>query len=156
MRYESTADTVTGFYESGVRLVMRPAGFSGEGDWQVAGTCPVRFEGEEGWVETDDRGSLVASDNALLEGQPTASIPGNHPRHHVREFLDCVKSRNKPAVNEAVAAQSHLVCHAAAIGWQLQRTVRFDPVTATFIDDDEANRMRVWPYRKPWDSHLET
>lgn len=154
VRYESTADTITGFYKSGVRLVMRRAGFSNEGDWQVKGTCPVRFEGDAGWVEADDRGKLMASDDKLLAGRPTTSAQGTNPHKHVREFLDCVRSRKKPSANENIACQSHLACHAAAIGWQLQRTVQIDPATLEFANDEEANSMRVWPYRKPWMERL--
>lgn len=156
VRYESTGNTITGLYDSGVRLVMRTAGFNGEGDWRVKGTCPVRFEGDEGWVEADDLGELVASDEALLEGRPAGSSAGTNPWKHVREFLDCVRSREKPSANEHITCQSHLACHAAAIGWQLQRAVQIDPGTLDFVDDEEANRMKVWPYREPWMEKLKS
>src|SRR6185503_10187566 len=37
-------------YENGVELIFR------EKDWIPLGSCPVRFEGETGWVETGDSG----------------------------------------------------------------------------------------------------
>jgi hypothetical protein len=151
VEFESKGDTlIEGRYASGVKLVMRLAGFKGEGDWVVPGTCPVRFEGEDGWVETADFGKIAASNPALLAGMPTGEISGTNPIHHVRDFLDCVKSRGAPAANEVVTRNGHIACHAAAIGWQLGRKVRFDPATEKFIGDDEANKMCSTPRRAPW------
>jgi predicted dehydrogenase len=151
IEFESTGDTlIQGRYANGVKLVMRLAGFKGEGDWVVPGTCPVRFEGDEGWVETADFGKIAASKPSLLEGIPKTSMSGTDPVKHVREFLDCVKSRGPTASNADITRRGHIACHAAAIGWQLGRKVRFDPATETFIDDAEANQMCRKPRRAPW------
>ena len=150
VKYEYEGDNIIGTYENGIKLVLRLSGFKEEGDWKVPGTCPVKFEGDEGWVEAGDHGNLVASSESLLEGQPTDSIYGTDPIKHVREFLDCVKTREKPAANQDITRQGHIACHAAAIGWQLGRTVEFDPKTETFINDAEANRLCSRSRREPW------
>jgi predicted dehydrogenase len=151
VEFESKGDTlIEGRYASGVKLVMRLSGFNGEGDWVVPGTCPVRFEGDQGWVETADFGKIAASQPALLADMPTGEMSGTDPAKHVREFLDCVKSRGVTAANETVTRNGHIACHAAAIGWQLGRKVRFDPTTEKFIDDDEANQMCSKPRRAPY------
>jgi predicted dehydrogenase len=151
VEFESTGDTlIHGRYANGVKLVMRLAGFKGEGDWVVPGTCPVRFEGDEGWVETADFGKIAASKPSLLAGMPEKEMFGTDPIKHVREFLDCIKSRGSTAANADVTRHGHIACHAAAIGWQLGRKVRFDPDTEKFIDDEEANKMCSTPRRAPW------
>ena len=150
VEYEYEGDSIIGRYKDGKRLVLRLSGFKGEGDWNVAGTCPVRFEGDEGWVEAGDDKSIVTSSENLLEGQPTESLSGTDPIKHVREFLDCVKTRKQPAANADNTRFGHIPCHVAAIGWQLGRKVRFDPKTETFIDDEEANRMCSRSRRDPW------
>jgi hypothetical protein len=151
IEFESTGDTrIEGRYANGVKLVMRLAGFKGEGEWVAPGTCPVRFEGDEGWVETADFGKIVASNPALLAGLPNSEMSGTEPIKHVREFLDCVKSRGSTAANASVTRHGHIACHAAAIGWQLGRKVRFDPATEKFIDDEQANAMCSHPRRAPW------
>lgn len=154
VRFETQGDSLIGTYQNGVRLVMRLAGFKGEGDWAVKGTCPVRFEGDAGWVEADDRGDLVASDPKLLEGKPEHSASGTMPQRHIREFLDCIKSRQAPTGNASVAARTHVVCHAAAIAEVLKRPLEFDPQKGVFQSDDEANKLTHWAYRKPWDEKL--
>ena len=143
--------SIFGRYADGVKLVMRRAGFGGQGDWVVPGTCPVRFEGDEGWVEAADTGKLVASSATLLEGMPKGEMPGTKPDKHVQDFLSCVVSRKQPATGADVTRSGHIACHAAAIGWQLGRTVNFDPKTERFVNDDEANRMCSKVRRSPWD-----
>jgi predicted dehydrogenase len=153
VKFEAINDTtVHAKYASGVKLVMRLAGFRGEGDWKPGlGSCPVRFEGDEGWVEAGDFGKIEVSDKKLLEGMSyDPDLQGIDPIKHVRNFLDCVKSREKPVCNSTVARYGHVAGHAAAISWKLGRKTNFDPKTEMFIDDDEANRMRSRARREPW------
>ena len=44
---------------------------------------------------------------------------------------------------------SHIACHAAAMAWMLNRKLKLDPATESFIDDDEANSLRSRPSRRP-------
>jgi hypothetical protein len=110
----------------------------------------VRFEGETGWVEVGDHGKIVTSDPSLLAAGRPEEMAGTNPGKHVRNFLDCVKSRGKPICNSTVARYGHNACHAAALSWKLGRKLKFNPATESFEGDDEANRMRVRTCRSPW------
>jgi len=149
VEYEAEGGTIRAIYPSGIQLVMRLSGFGKEGDWLGLGTCPIRFEGDEGWVEAGDHGKIATSSPSLLASQPT-SLAGTDPLHHVRNFLDCVKSRAKPVCDSTVARYGHVACHAAAISWKLGRKLRFNPATAAFIDDPEADAMRSSASRAPY------
>lgn len=142
VEFEAEGTTLHGRYANGVKLKMRAAGFNKEGDWLGLGTCPVRLEGDEGWVEVGDHGKIMVSNEAFLAGGKPAEMSGTDPSKHVREFIDCVKSRTKPAGHSTVARYGHVACHAAAISWRLGRKLRFDPATESFPDDAEANNMR--------------
>jgi predicted dehydrogenase len=148
--YEPDGGTVYAQYADGVKLVMRLGGFHGEGDWLGLGTCPVRFEGDEGWVETGDDGGIELYPESLQSERKIFTVKGTHPAQHTRNFLDCIKSRALTASNADVMRHSHIACHAAAIAWQLGRKVTFDPVKEAFIGDDEANRMCTRAKRAPW------
>ncbi|MGE9271559.1 MAG: Gfo/Idh/MocA family protein [Verrucomicrobiales bacterium] len=150
VEFEPDGQTIYGRYANGTKLVMRLAGFNGEGDWNVPGSCPVRFEGDEGWIEAADSGKLVASDPKLIANFPEGGLSGTDATHHVREFLDSVKSRASTAANADVTRRGHLASHAAAISWRLGRKVRFDPELEVFVEDDEANRMTRRARRAPW------
>jgi predicted dehydrogenase len=152
VEYEAEGQTIHARYPNGVKLVMRRAGFKGEGNWVAPGTCPIRFEGDEGWVEAADSGKVAVSNPRLLEGGAPAGMAGTDPSKHVRDFLDCIRTRAKPAANADVTRRGHIVSHVAAIGWRLGRKVRFDPVKEVFLDDAEANRMCSRARRAPWHS----
>lgn len=150
VEFEAEGQTIHGRYADGVKLVMRLAGFKGEGNWVVPGTCPVRFEGDAGWVEAADTGKVAVSSPALLDGGEPAAMAGTDPSKHVRDFLDCIRTRAKPAANADVTRRGHIVSHAASIGWRLGRKVTFDPRTEAFVGDAEANRMCSRARRAPW------
>ena len=114
------------------------------------GSCPVRFEGDTGWVEAGDSGKLVVSSPALLAGRKVAEIGGYPATFHVRDFLDCVKSRGKPLANADAACYSHIACHACNISMFLDRKLAYDPVKNEFLGDEEANRLRSEALREPW------
>jgi predicted dehydrogenase len=150
--YEAEGQTIHARYANGVKLVMRRAGFKGEGDWKAPGTCPVRFEGDEGWVEAADSGKVAVSDPRMIEGGAPATMAGTDPSKHVRDFLDCIRTRGQPAANADVTRRGHIVSHVAAIGWRLGRKVTFDPQSETFVNDIEANRMCSRARRAPWNA----
>ncbi len=154
LTYEPQPDgnTINAEYANGVKLIMRRGGFNNEGNWLGLGTCPVRFEGDQGWVETGDSGEVEVYPKSLEKERAAfaKSIAGTDPAGHVRNFLDCVKSRANPNSGPEQMRYSHLACHAAAIAWQLGRKVTFDPVTGQFAGDDEANAMRSRAKRSPW------
>jgi predicted dehydrogenase len=150
VEYEAEGTTIHARYASGLKLVMRRAGFKNEGDWNGLGTCPVRFEGDNGWVETGDHGRILVSDESWLANRESGGMFGTDPAAHVREFIDCVKSRAQPSCNASVARYGHIASHAAAIAWKLGRKLRYDPAADSFIDDAEANLMRVYQRRAPW------
>ena len=143
IEYEPVGNRLHAKYANGVKLVLRNDG------WLQMGSCPVRFEGETGWVETGDNADMAASSDALLVGRG-AKIAGYPANFHVRNFLDCVKTRGLTRANADVACQAHIACHAANVALYLKRKVRFDPVKNEFIGDDEANRLRSEALREPW------
>lgn len=148
--FDPHGQTIYGRYFSGVKLVLRLGGFKGEGDWHGLGTCPVRFEGDEGWVEAGDSGKIIASADSLLAGATLDEMAGTNPERHVREFLDCVKSRGTTAANSVTTRSTHVACHAAAIATRLGRKMTFEPATESFVGDDEANRLRSRARQAPW------
>lgn len=137
-------NVIYGRYPNGVKLVMR------DGGWQGLGTCSVKYVGTEGWVETGDSGAIRVAPNSLRDELKVVTMAGTDPSTHVRNFLDCVKSRQLTRANALAAAQTHVAAHAAYVMATLGRPVKFDPATDAFIDDDEANRMRSRAWRQPW------
>lgn len=150
VEFEPAGDEVHARYANGVKLVMRLGGFNNEGKWLGLGTCPVRYEGDEGWVETGDFGKVVAEPTSLLPAKTIDGGAGTDPSTHIRNFLDCVKSRDLTVCNSSVTRSSHVAGHAAAIARELGRKLTFDPATESFINDEQANRLCRRAHRAPW------
>ncbi len=152
VEYEPTAEQITAYYANGVKLVMDflETPFAERPGWiQHLGTCPVRFVGDEGWVETGDSGEIEVHPASLKQEIPglAEKVDGLDVTAHARNFFDCMRSRGRTAANETVMRRSHIACHAAALSWLLQRRLKLDPKTESFIGDDEANRLRAQPVR---------
>jgi predicted dehydrogenase len=152
IEYEPAATHIVCRYANGVKLVIDflTDPFKDRSPQYITrlGTCPVRFVGDEGSVETGDEGELVVSLPALQkEVEQAKRVRGLDVSAHARNFFDCIRSRTATAANPEVMRRSHLACHAAAIAWILNRKLKLDPVTESFIDDPEANRLRTRPTR---------
>lgn len=154
--YEPSEDKITCRYADGVEVILdflkEPFGDRGPHYITRLGTCPVRFVGEEGSVETGDSGEIVVKPESLARQLPEGQerVRGLDVSAHARNFFDSVKSRRPTVCNSSVMRHSHLACHAAALCWILQRKLRFDPRSESFVDDDEANRLRRRPARELW------
>lgn len=71
---------------------------------------------------------------------------------HVRNFLDCIKSRQRPIADVEDGHQITTACHLANISLRLGgRSVRWDADKEQIVGDAEAAAMMRRPYRKPWD-----
>jgi predicted dehydrogenase len=153
VEYDPSDNRITARYANGVQLIIEflTTPFGQRPGWvQALGTCPVRFVGEDGWVEVGDSGGIEVNPASLRSELPDL---GNRPAggldvgSHARNFFDCIKSRRQPAANSQVMRRSHIACHAAALSWLLKRRLRFDPAREEFIGDDEANGLRALPSR---------
>ncbi|MDP6796178.1 MAG: gfo/Idh/MocA family oxidoreductase, partial [Verrucomicrobiota bacterium] len=71
--------------------------------------------------------------------------------HHVRNFMDCVKSR-KPAICPAETAHRSITPgHLGYVSEALGRALKWNPKTEQVIGDNEANALlNKMHHRKPW------
>jgi len=119
------------------------------------GSCGVRYEGPEGWVSAADGYSKPDVSSPAMMGDFRKIVYDyqartRRPMSHVRDFLDCVKSRRQPVSNPVMMHRTMTTVHAANICMWLKRDMRYDPVKEEFINDPEANRLRSRAMREPW------
>lgn len=126
-------------YADGVVLAMESGDPSG-----------VRFEGSEGWLFVRREG-IEVSNPALLGYQPgSGQARLYHSSNHMKNFLECLRSRQDPAAPVEVGHRSNSLCIITHIAMKLGRKLRWDPGQEKFIGDEEANRLLDYPRRKPW------
>lgn len=156
VEFEPSEEGITAYYADGVKLIMHflETPFGERPGWfQHLSTCPVRFVGDEGWVEVGDSGGIEVSSEALkkeVADMPT-DVSGLGVGAHSRDFFDSIKSREPTAANVGVMRHSHIASHAASLAWLLNRKLTFDPITESFVNDQEANGLRSRPARN-WSS----
>lgn len=155
VEFEPSSSQITARYANGVKLIIDflddPFGNRDPHYRTSNGTCPVRYIGDEGWIETGDSGQVVTEPESLKsEMRQFTLMAGTNASAHTRDFLNCVKSRGLTACNSSVMRTSHLASHAAAISWMLGRPLKYDPKKEEFAGDEEANRMRHRAMREPW------
>ncbi len=124
----------------------------------------VRFEGTEGWVEFSAAG-LRTSPESLKDSQigpaeihlaPGGRAPAEPAAKrsmsydHVRNFLDCIKSREDPVEPVEAGHRTASLCHLGNIAMKLRRKIRWDPAQEQVLGDPQAGLMLDRAMRPPW------
>lgn len=145
----NSGDGMVTHFANGVRMILS----RGNKYWH--GSCGERFDGSEGWAAAADGYSQpdVSSPAMLKEfGRVTGEYVARTGRSldHMRNFVDCVKSRQRTVANPEVMHHSMTTVHAANICMWLKRSLKFDPIKEEFVGDEEANRLRSRAMREPY------
>lgn len=69
---------------------------------------------------------------------------------HVQNFLDCIKTRQKPNADVEVGHTSIVPCHLANISYKTGTKVVWDANREQIINNPEAAKLLTKPYRDPW------
>ncbi len=109
------------------------------------------FEGTDGWVHIDREGINLQPENLIEDNPDNFKVRLTRSPDHVRNFLDCVKSRADTVCPIDESVRSDSLCHISEIAMRLNRRVIWDPKKERFIDDEEANlRLQARKMRSPW------
>ena len=117
------------------------------------GNIDCRFEGTEGRSIEVGRSYLRSTPAEIVQTPLGASdfhLP-NVGNSHKQNWLDCIRSRQRPVADVEIGARTAQVCQLANIGYQLRRVLRWDPMREEFTDNADANRLRSRENRTPWD-----
>ena len=134
-------DHTIGIY--GVNYGNRGHGVAFMGEW---GTLVVD---RNGWEVIPETTSTSAKKD--FAGMPLQKGKGQGLDLHVANFLDCLKTRNKPNCDIEIGAHIARISHLGNISYRLGRKVFWDPIKQEFINDTKANEMVKAHYRAPWE-----
>jgi predicted dehydrogenase len=115
----------------------------------------TKWIGEHGWVYVD-RGKFETSDphwkNEIKKREEKKDLDVLLPVSpgHQRQFLDCVKSREKTLTPIEVAHRSVTPGHLGYIASVVGRTLKWDAAREEIIGDPEASKLLSRPMRAPW------
>ncbi len=106
--------------------------------------------GTEGWIRVDRGGIWASKDSILDERIGPGDIRLYRSRDHFRNFIDCIKTRQRPIAPIEGLYKTNTIGLVGEIAMLTQRRLLWDPVKETFIDDEQANRYLSRPMRAPW------
>lgn len=128
------------------------------GDIELRGTKGTVYASESGYrIQPTSRGQFQTwdklmeseeyspGDDALADGSSR-----NSTANLVRNFLDCVKSRQTPLCPLEEGHRSTSFAHLANIALATRQRLEWDPVAEKFTNSREANQLLHYEYRKPW------
>jgi predicted dehydrogenase len=142
-----------------------PDGDKGIVSMKYADGTPVRFERKDapmgGAVFTGteckmeiNRNRFATNPADFVKDAPDPAVQdatwegtGWIARPHIQNWLDCIKSREKPNADVEIGHRSVSICHLVGITRELHRKLQWDPVAELFIGDDEANKLLDRPRR---------
>ncbi len=111
----------------------------------------MAFVGTEGTLVINDSGWEILREPSKDALEAKKHPGGRDPRPaHIRNFLDCVKSRQQPIENLEVGHHVSTVAHLGNIALRTGRRILWDPVREAVVGDPAANRLVTANYRRPW------
>ena len=138
----------------------------------------IQFYGTDGTLFVDRKGYELTPESTIIDQQPVPPylaqlekpsqpweetwrpqparteymVGGGSEQHisHVRNFLDCVRSRERPRSDVEIGHYSTTATQLSNIAFHTGRKIRWDVETERVIDDSEANELLHYEYRKPW------
>lgn len=98
---------------------------------------------------------LQATAQAQPQARPTPTKAGLQfeiSSPHMQNFIDCVRSRQKPIASIEVGCSTAITCCLGNIANEIKSPLKWDPATYTFVDDKEAcsHRLMDYEYRRPY------
>ncbi|MGH9847027.1 MAG: Gfo/Idh/MocA family protein [Blastocatellia bacterium] len=114
------------------------------------------FHGTKGSLSIMRDGFTIAPetwrkrDKPEIEPMQVRGNPNESQERHIRNFIECIRSRQRPVADVEEGHLTATVCHLGNIATRLGRSLQWDAAREEFIGDKEASAMLSRPYRKPW------
>jgi len=136
-----------GMYEtSGNRTLPR------EGYFEIRGTNGTMYCGDRKFEVIPEKGGQFQAPEPRMEQVTIQDAGGNldHTALHARNFLDCIRSREKPNCDVEQGHTSTSMSLLAKISHTIRKRLEWDPVREQVTNCPEANDLLHYEYRAPW------
>lgn len=100
-----------------------------------------------------DRGTLIVDRGGWkVYGQKDSPAAGASDllEPHLRNFVDCIKTRDETACGIETGHVSSALCHLGNLAYRLGRSINVNPVSGSITDDTAARQFAAREYRAPW------
>ena len=116
--------------------------YAHEAGYRIRPASPGQFQK---WNKPFEEESFDNNSRLLGDASSADSTTGM-----IRNFLDCVKSRNVPLCPLEEGHRSTSFAHLANIALIVKERLQWDAVNERFVNNEKANLLLGYEYRKPW------
>ena len=97
------------------------------------------------WSKLMEPEEFTSPAKLLADGSSSSSTT-----NLIRNFLDCIKTRNTPLCSLEEGHRSTSFAHLANIALATRERLQWDAVKERFTNSEAANKLLHYEYRKPW------
>lgn len=135
---------VFGQYEASGNAAMK------KGFLELRGTLGTMYIDDRNYEIVPEKGGQFQDEKPRLEPVNEKRDEQDHTRLHMRNFFDCIKSRQTPNGDIEVGHRSTTFCLLANISLATKARLEWDPGKERFTSPENANELLHYEYRSPW------
>lgn len=135
---------VFGMYEA------NGTGTMARGGTELRGTNATLALSWSGYEIIPEKGGQMQEWEAKFKGSESKDSSGDDTKLHIRNFLDCVKSRQRPIGDVEEGHRSTTFCHLGNIALEAKARIEWDAENERITNVPEANDLLQYEYRSPW------
>lgn len=128
--------------------------FPGGAEIEVRGTNGTLYAGAGGYTIRPERGGQFQDPEPRTEEVQEKSQDGNNgslTQQHVRDFLDCIKTREKPKADVEIGHRSTTIALLGNIALESEARINWDAKAERITSPESANDLLHYQYRAPWE-----
>ena len=117
----------------------------------------IDFHGTDGTLFVDRGGFEITpetrrSGDSILDRSEAMQVSNSNDNHvdHLRDFVECVKSRRTPVADIEIGHRSTTTALLGNVAYRTGRRITWDGATERIVGDSDASRYLTREYRKPW------
>ncbi|MDO4584285.1 MAG: Gfo/Idh/MocA family oxidoreductase [Planctomycetia bacterium] len=136
---------------TGNPMIATDANYRSLGEMELRGTDGTMYVTDRHVKIYPERGGRFTDRKPRMEGKEFPGTPlGDIERLHAKNFLDCMRTREKPNADVEEGHRSTTMSLLANISLALKQRLEWDAKTETCIGNDAANALLHYEYRQPW------
>ena len=120
------------------------------GEIEFRGTLGNLYSSGTGYLIEPTTGGQFQDREYLIAAVEKKDLNRDHMERHIRNFLDCVKTREKCSCDIETGHRSNTFALLANIALTSKSRLEWDPESETIIDNPAANELLHYEYREPW------
>jgi len=128
------------------------------GEIELRGSLGTLNSDENGYRITPARNGQFQTYNHILQAEEFTlknselddGTSGDNARYLIRNFIDCIKSRQIPLCPIEEGHRSTSFAHLANIALEVKERLQWDPENERFTNNETANELLHYEYRQPW------